>query len=71
MLTAVALSGLVGLLIHLLVAALIFWLIWWALNYIGPPEPFRKVITVILVIVAVIYLINVLLGLSGNSFITF
>ena len=70
MIAAVALSGLLGLLVQVLIAALIFWLIWWAISYIGIPEPFRKVITVILVVIAVVYLINVLLGLTGHALFT-
>lgn len=70
MIAAVAASGLLGLLVQVLIAALIFWIIWWAISYIGVPEPFRKVITVILVIIAAVYLINVLLGLSGHALFT-
>ena len=60
-------SGLVGLLITLVIAGLIFYVLWWALNTINPPEPFKKVLTVILVLIVVIFLINLLLGFSGSS----
>lgn len=59
-------SGLVGLLITLVVAGLIFWLLWWFVGYIGLPEPFNKVARVIIALVAVVFLINLLLGLGGT-----
>ncbi len=60
-------SDLGNLLIQLVVGGLIFFVLWWALGAINPPEPFKKVITVILVLVACIWLINILLGLSGHT----
>lgn len=59
-------NALLSLLVQLVIAGLIFWLVWWFVNYIAPPEPFNKVIRVILGLVVLIYLINVLLGLSGR-----
>lgn len=58
-------SGLLNMLITLVIAGLIFWLIWWFLDYIGIPEPFNKVIRVIIGLVALIFLINILLGVGG------
>lgn len=72
MFSALALSGIVlaggwvQALITLIVVGLIFWVLWWGLNTINPPEPFKKVGTVILVVVACIFLINFLLGLTGS-----
>ncbi len=63
----IALSGLVGLVISVCVAGLILWLLWWLIEYINPPEPFKKVITVILAVAAVVFLINLLLGVSGQT----
>lgn len=51
MLTILALisgSGLLNLLIQLIVAGLVFYLLWWLIGYIGLPQPFDKVIRVIL-----------------------
>ena len=59
-------SGLVGLLITLVIAGLIFWLLWWFVGYIGLPEPFNKVARVIIALVAVVFLINLLMGLGGT-----
>lgn len=55
----------------IVIAAVIWWVIQWAINYIGVPEPFNKVLRVILAIVAVIFIINALLVLVGKPFITF
>jgi uncharacterized membrane protein YwzB len=60
-------GGLFHALIVLLIFGLIFWVLWWGLNAINPPEPFKKVGSVILILVAVIVLINFLLGLTGTT----
>lgn len=62
----IATTGLLSLLVTLVVVGLICWLIWWFIGYVGLPEPFNKVARVIVALVAVIYLINVLLGLGGH-----
>jgi hypothetical protein len=65
---AVISGGQVGsLLIQLVVAGLIFWLVLWFIDWVGLPEPFAKVAKVIIGIVVLIFLINVLLGLSGSG----
>jgi ABC-type multidrug transport system permease subunit len=71
MIAAIAASGLLNLLVQIVVAAVIFWILHYVINYINPPEPFKKVLMVILILVAAIFLINVLLGLVGRSFVTF
>ena len=62
-------SQLVNALVILVVAALIFWCVLWFVRYIGIPEPFNKVIRVIVGLVALIFLINFLLSLIGRDFI--
>lgn len=62
----VAGSALLSLLVTLVIVALIFWLVWWFIGYVGVPEPFNKVIRVILGLVVLIYLINILLGMTGH-----
>ena len=66
--TIAALSGsdLVNVVIWLLVAGVIFWLLTWLIDYVAPPEPFRKVAKVIVAVVAVLLIINALLGLTGH-----
>lgn len=53
----------------LVIWGVIMWVLWWGLNKISPPEPWRKVGTVILVLITVVVLINILLGLGGHSLI--
>lgn len=67
---AFSMSGLVPLLIELVIVGLVVYLLWWLIGYIGLPAPFDKVARVIVAVIAVVYLINMLLGLSGNSFIS-
>lgn len=69
LLTSISIGGLVPLLINIIVAGLILWLLWWLISYVGLPEPFAKVARVILAVVAVVWIINLLLGLTGNAFI--
>lgn len=70
LIAAVSGSGLLSLLIHILVIGLICWLLWWLIGFIGLPEPFNKVARVIIAVVAVIFLINALLSLTGSAFIS-
>lgn len=66
MLAAISLAALVNFLIYIIIAGLIFWLLWWLLNYLALPEPFAKVAKTVLAIVAVLFVINLLLGLVGT-----
>ena len=52
--------------VYLLVAGIIFWLLWWLLGVVAPPEPFRKIATVLLAVGAVLVVICVLLSLVGH-----
>lgn len=57
--------GLLGLFITIAVAGLIIYLIFWALAYLGAPEPIRKVVTVVVVVIAVVWILgNFLPGTS-------
>ena len=62
-------SALLALLVQLIVAGLIFWLVMWFIGYVGIPEPFSKVILVIVGMVVLIFLINVLLTIAGTPLI--
>ena len=57
-----------GLLIQLVILGLIFWVIWWFIGYVGIPEPFNKVLRVVVGLVALVLVVNVLLGISGTNF---
>ncbi len=52
--------------IQLVLAGVIFWLIWWFIGYVGIPEPFNKVIRVLIGLFVLIFLINLLLSLGGH-----
>ena len=62
-------SGALSALITLVVVGLICWLVWWFISYVGLPEPFAKVARVLVALVALIFLINFLLGLTGHPLI--
>jgi len=68
MILKITTSNAIDLLIQLVIAGVIFWLIVWLLRWIGVPEPFNKVIKVIIGIVVVLWLVNILMGFSGKSF---
>lgn len=63
-------STLISLLITLVVAGLIFWLLWWFLGVCGLPEPFNKVARIIIALFAVVFLLNLLLGMGGHPLVT-
>ena len=63
----ISLTGLVQVVVYLLVAGLIFWLLWFLVNYINPPEPFKKIINVFLMIFAVLLVIGLLLQFVGGA----
>lgn len=58
-------AALINLLVVLLIAGLIFYCIWWFVGYVAVPEPFNKVIRVIVALVALLFLLGVLLSLLG------
>lgn len=60
-------SGLINVLVWLIVMGLVVWLLWWLIGFIALPEPFNKVARVIIAVVAVLFLINILLGLAGHA----
>ena len=60
-------SGLLNLVIYIVIIGLVFWCIWWFLGYVGVPEPFNKVIRVIIGLVALIIVVNLLLGMTGSG----
>ena len=70
-LAALSAQALLRSVIWVLIIALICWLLWWLIDFIGIPEPFRKVARVIVAVAGVVLLINTLLGLVGSAFITF
>ena len=62
-------STLLTLLISLVIAGLIFGLLWWFIGVCALPAPFDRVARVLIALVAVIYLIDVLMGIGGHPLI--
>lgn len=58
-------QALISLVIWLVVAGLIYWLCEWALGSLGIPEPFNKVIRVIMILIVFFIVLNALLTLAG------
>lgn len=59
-------GALLTLLVYLVIGGLVFYLIWWFIGFVGLPEPFNKVARVVVGLAALIFLINLLLGLVGT-----
>ena len=57
-----SIDALLNLVIVVVVAGLIFWLVWWFIDWVGLPEPFNKVVKVVIGLVALVFLIKILLG---------
>lgn len=62
----IAASGLVSLIIYIIIAGAICALLWWLVDFIGLPDPFRKIAKGVIAVVGVLFLINVLLSLMGT-----
>jgi len=56
---------LVSLLITIAVFALVCYVIFWLIGYLGVPEPIRKVVVVVIVLIAVIWIIANFLPATG------
>lgn len=69
LLAAISGQALIMLVVTLIVVGVCFWLLLWLVDYCSPPEPFKKVLNVIIAIAAVLFVINALLGLIGKAFI--
>ena len=48
----------ISLLITVLVFGIVCYLIFWAMGYLGVPEPIRKVVTVVIVLIACIWILG-------------
>lgn len=66
----ISIEGLVSVVIYLLILGGIVWLLLFIVGKVGPPEPFGKIITTIIYVVAALILIVMLLSfLSGGPII--
>lgn len=66
MLLTIAGVGLLTLLIYLIIFCVVLWLFYYVIQNLAP-EPFRRILTVVLVVVGVIFLLYFLLGLVGQA----
>jgi multisubunit Na+/H+ antiporter MnhE subunit len=55
------------LLLSLVIFALILGVLWWIVSILPLPEPFPRILQVVIVVIAVIYLIYFLMGLIGSG----
>ncbi len=66
----ISLSGAVGIVVYLLVAAVVFALLFWLIEYVGGQfpgaEPFVKVARIVLMILAVLVCIGFLVSLTSG-----
>ena len=62
-------QSLVWVVVQIVIAAVIFWILNWGIAQIGVPEPFNKVLKVILVLLVCLFLINALLSIGGHPLI--
>lgn len=69
MLAAINGEDLIMAVLWIVIAAMIYWVVTWGLAKIGVPEPFNKIINVVLVIAVVVFLVNALLSLAGHPLI--
>lgn len=60
-------QSLIMFVVYLIIAGVIFWLLQWLVDYVGIPEPFHKVLKVVIAVVAVLIVIFALLNLAGIS----
>lgn len=60
-------SALVSLVVWIIVIGSIFGLLWWLIGYAGLSAPFDKFARIVLAVLAVLVLINLLLGLVGSA----
>lgn len=64
-------SGIIGTLIGIIVTLIILGVVWWAINQLLPliplPEPFARIIHVLLVVILVLVVVWVILVLIGAA----
>ena len=63
-------QSLVWVVVQIVIAAVIFWILNWGIAQIGVPEPFNKVLKVILVLLVCLFLINALMAIAGRPLIS-
>lgn len=56
----------ISLLITVVIFSLVCYLIFWVMGYLGVPEPIRKVVVVVVVLIAVIWILSNFLPGAGT-----
>jgi hypothetical protein len=64
-------SELIQAVVWIVVMGVIFGLLWWFIGYAAIPAPFDKVARVLVALVALLLVINVLLGIAGTPLFNF
>jgi hypothetical protein len=59
-------QDLLSMLVQIVIIGLICWLLFWFIGWCAIPEPFNKVARVIIGLFILIFLINLLMGMSGH-----
>ena len=67
MLAVISGSAVIDLIITLVIVGLVYFIVDWALKKIALPEPFGKIAMVLMVLLAAVFLINALLGLTSTG----
>ena len=57
----------IGVLVYFLIVLLVLGVVWWVLTEIPLPPPFLKIARVVLVVIALLFLIDILLGIGGGG----
>ena len=60
-------SSLMHILMQIIIVGVVCWLLWWLSGFAGLPEPFSKIARILVAVVAVFFLINLMLGMSGGT----
>jgi hypothetical protein len=63
----ISLAALLNLVVKVVIAGLIFWALMWAIDACETPQPFNKVLKVIIILFALIFILSVLFSLSGTD----
>jgi hypothetical protein len=57
----------IDLIVYLAIFVIVAVVLWWLLQQLALPEPIGKIVTIVLVVVAAVFLIMLLLGLTGQG----
>jgi hypothetical protein len=60
-------GALITLIIYILVVGILVWLVLWIVDSIPLPEPFNRIIRILVIVVAVLIVILLLLQLAGGA----